>query len=114
MLLEGDDGGESRMVLLRPNSIVYVPGHTAHRTINIGDEPLAYLGVYPARAGHDYGVLAERNFRSVVVNRDGRPSPLHSFAGARVGVGSPSPARPLPSSQRWLAARGRSSTPGPF
>jgi glucose-6-phosphate isomerase len=73
MLLEDEADGASRMVLLQPNSVVYVPGHTAHRTINTGDEPLVYLGVYPARAGHDYGVIARRNFRSVVVKRDGRP-----------------------------------------
>lgn len=74
MLLEEESGGESRMVLLQPNTVVYVPGHTVHRTINTGSEPLAYLGVYPARAGHDYGVIASRNFRSVVVQRDGRPT----------------------------------------
>ena len=64
------------MVLLQPNSVVYVPGHTAHRTMNTGDEPLVYLGVYPATAGHDYGVIARRNFRSIVVKRDGRPTML--------------------------------------
>ncbi len=74
MLLEDEAGGGSRMVLLQPNAVVYVPGHTAHRTINTGDEPLVYLGVYPARAGHDYGVIAKRNFSSVVVKRDGQPS----------------------------------------
>ena len=73
MLLEDESGGGCRMVLLQPNSIVYVPGHTAHRTINTGEEPLVYLGVYPARAGHDYGSIAKRNFRSIVVRRDGQP-----------------------------------------
>lgn len=76
MLLEDEVGGGSRMVLLQRNAVVYVPGHTAHRTINTGDEPLVYLGVYPARAGHDYGVIAERNFRSVVVKRDRGPTML--------------------------------------
>ncbi len=76
MLLEVEADGSSRMVLLQPNSVVYVPGHTAHRTINTGDEPLVYLGVYPARAGHDYGVIGERNFRSFFFYRDGRPSLL--------------------------------------
>ena len=74
MLLEDEAGGGSRMVLLQPNTVVYVPGNTAHRTVNTGGEPLVYLGVYPARAGHDYGVIAERNFRSVIVERDGQPS----------------------------------------
>lgn len=74
MLLEDEATGESRMVELRPHSAVYVPGHTAHRTINVGSIPLTYLGVYPARAGHDYNSIAKRNFRCVVVERDGRPT----------------------------------------
>lgn len=69
MLLEDEKSGESRMVPLLPNGVVYVPGHTAHRTMNTGEEPLVYLGVYPARAGHDYAAIAERNFRQVVVAR---------------------------------------------
>lgn len=74
MLLEDEATGESRMVPLRPHHAVYVPGHTAHRTMNVGSTPLTYLGVYPARAGHDYGVIAKRNFWCVVVERNGRPA----------------------------------------
>jgi glucose-6-phosphate isomerase len=73
MLLEDEATGESRLVELRPQSAVFVPGHTAHRTVNTGDQPLTYLGVYPARAGHDYGTIAQRNFRFVVVEQDGAP-----------------------------------------
>ncbi len=73
MLLEDEATGESRMLPLLPNTLVYVPGHTAHRTINTGDVPLVYLGVYPAAAGHDYGALAGRNFRYVVVQHNGQP-----------------------------------------
>jgi glucose-6-phosphate isomerase len=76
MLLEDEAGGESRMVPLRPNYIVYVPGKTAHRTINTGPMPLTYLGVYPAKAGHDYDAIAGGNFRCVVVERDGQPAML--------------------------------------
>jgi glucose-6-phosphate isomerase, archaeal len=73
MLLEDEATGETRMQPLGANQIVYVPGHTAHRTINTGTEPLVYIGVYPSAAGHDYGAIAERNFRMIVVERDGRP-----------------------------------------
>lgn len=73
MLLEDEASGESRLVPLRPHQAVYVPGRTAHRTVNTGRTPLTYLGVYPARAGHDYGVIAARNFRCVVVERNGQP-----------------------------------------
>lgn len=73
MLLEDETTGESRMVPLRADSVVYVPGHTAHRTANVGVEPLVYLGIYPADAGHDYGAIAARNFRMVIVEKEGVP-----------------------------------------
>lgn len=73
MLLEDENGVAVRSIELCKNSVVYVPGHTAHRTINSGDEPLTYMGVYPAKAGHDYGELAIRNFSKVVVVHDGGP-----------------------------------------
>lgn len=73
MLLEDEATGESRMVPLRPHGVVFVPGHTAHRTMNVGRTPLTYLGVYPAKAGHDYGAIAQKNFRCVVVERNGKP-----------------------------------------
>ena len=73
MLLEDERTGECRAVPLEANSTVYVPGHTAHRTINVGDEPLVYWGVLSSAGGHDYGTVAERNFRLVVVEKNGQP-----------------------------------------
>ncbi|MFO7633169.1 MAG: glucose-6-phosphate isomerase family protein, partial [Caldilinea sp.] len=73
MLLEDERTGECRAVPLEANSTVYVPGHTAHRTINVGDEPLVYWGILSSDAGHDYGTVAERNFRLVVVEKAGQP-----------------------------------------
>jgi glucose-6-phosphate isomerase len=73
MLLEEETSGESVIVSLRPNEMVYVPGFTAHRTMNIGTAPLVYLGVYPAKAGHDYAAIAHRNFRKVLIDRNGKP-----------------------------------------
>jgi glucose-6-phosphate isomerase, archaeal len=74
MLLEDEQSGETTLAPLRANSVVYVPGSTAHRTINTGDTPLVYIGVYPAAAGHDYGAIAERNFQQVLAAIDGRPT----------------------------------------
>jgi len=73
MLLEDEATGESRMLPLGPGCAVYVPGHTGHRTANVGETPLSYIGIYPARAGHDYGVYASRNFRCAVVDEGGAP-----------------------------------------
>ena len=73
MLLEDEANGESRMLPLEPGMAVYVPGHTGHRTANVGDKPLSYIGVFPARAGHDYGAYAVRNFRFAIVDEGGEP-----------------------------------------
>ena len=73
MLLEDEATGESRMLPLEPGMAVYVPGNTGHRTANVGDQPLTYIGVFPARAGHDYGAYAERNFRFAIVDESGDP-----------------------------------------
>jgi glucose-6-phosphate isomerase len=74
MVLEDEATGETRLVPLHANSAVYVPGHTAHRTVNTGSEPIVYLGIYPSNAGHDYGAIAQKNFRMLVVERDGKPT----------------------------------------
>jgi glucose-6-phosphate isomerase len=73
MILEEEGSGETKMFKLEKNSIMYVPGYIAHRTIHCDDKPLKYLGVYPSAAGHDYGAIAERNFLSVVVEINGDP-----------------------------------------
>ncbi len=72
LLLEDELTGESQWAPLPPFQAVYVPGRTAHRTMNIGTVPLIYLGIYPARAGHDYDALAVKNFRCMVLERDGQ------------------------------------------
>jgi glucose-6-phosphate isomerase len=74
MLLEPETEESVQLVKLNPNSVVYVPGYTAHRTINTGVTPLTYLGIYPAQAGHDYASIAETNFRNVVIDVDGKPT----------------------------------------
>jgi glucose-6-phosphate isomerase len=72
LLLEHENG-QSDFLPLSPGLIVYVPGYTAHRTINTGGTPLSYLGIYPAQAGHDYAAIKATNFRHVVVEIDGQP-----------------------------------------
>lgn len=73
MLLEDEFTHETQLLPLMPNTIVYVPGHTAHRTINTGTVPLTYIGINVADAGHDYGAIQERNFKKVVIERDNKP-----------------------------------------
>ena len=73
MLLQDEGTGKNKLLPLSANSIVYVPGNTAHRTINCDQVPLVYLGIYPAKAGHDYGTLSENNFNQVVALIDEKP-----------------------------------------
>ncbi|MEX2116726.1 MAG: glucose-6-phosphate isomerase family protein [Bacteroidota bacterium] len=73
LLLENIQTGESSMHELGPNSVVYVPGFTAHRTANTGSEPFVYIGIYPADAGHDYEAIGKKNFRSVIIEQNGKP-----------------------------------------
>ena len=73
MLLEDEKTGESKLLPFQRDGLVYIPGHTAHRTINTGDSPLVYLGVTPARAGHDYFTDAHKNFLKVVVEVGDKP-----------------------------------------
>ena len=82
MLLEQETSQESKLLPLGQNQIVYVPGNTAHRTINVGPDPLTYIGIYSVRAGHDYGALAENNFQKVLVAKDGNPTLIdrHEYA----------------------------------
>jgi glucose-6-phosphate isomerase len=67
MLLEQETGEGAEWCELLPDCLVHVPGNTAHRTVNTGDGPLVYLGIYPATAGHDYAAIGPRNFKNVVV-----------------------------------------------
>lgn len=76
MLLEDAARTESQMVPLQPHSAVYVPGYTAHRTINVGKEPLVYLTIFPAEAGNDYTPIAEHNFAQVMIAVDGIPTQM--------------------------------------
>ena len=73
MILEEETTGNSIVVELIRNSTVYVPGHAAHRTVNVGDSPLVYLGIYPSEAGHDYEAISKTNFRKVVLAGDNGP-----------------------------------------
>lgn len=50
--------GETEAIELRPGVVAYVPPARIHRSVNVGETPLATLFCYPADAGHDYEVVA--------------------------------------------------------
>ena len=73
MLMEKKNG-DYVIEEMYPGRAVYVPGYYAHRSINIGDEPLISLPVYPGDAGHDYGTIEKKGFKHLVVEENGKPS----------------------------------------
>lgn len=70
--------GEGRIVMatedgrtvvepVRAGTVSYVPGYWAHRTVNVGDEPLVFYAVYPGDAGYDYATIESEGFPVLVV-----------------------------------------------
>ena len=57
-----DAEGNARTEVVRPGSLHYVPGHTAHRLVNTGGDVLDVAACWPSDAGHDYGIIAELGF----------------------------------------------------
>ena len=53
--------------------MVYVPPCWAHRSVNVGTEPLISFCVYNAEAGHNYGDIETEGFAKRVVCVDGKP-----------------------------------------
>ncbi len=67
LLVLMDEDRVTRFEKMTPGSTHYVPGHTAHRTVNIGDEPLEFLCAWPADCGHDYQGILQDGFSQRVL-----------------------------------------------
>ena len=70
MLMETPEG-DTEWKELNPGDAIYVPGRWAHRSINLGTEPLVMFFVYRGDAGHDYGTIEEKGYRKIVVEQNG-------------------------------------------
>lgn len=71
MLLENSEG-DWKAEELTPGYAVYVPKGCAHRSINVGNEPLVTFFVFRADAGHDYGTIEEKGYRKQIVELEGK------------------------------------------
>lgn len=82
LLLLESRAGETRTVEMKPGVAAYIPPDWAHRSVNTGSEPLVFVWMTNIDAGHDYGTIVEKGFRSLVVERDGKaavvPNPRHA------------------------------------
>jgi glucose-6-phosphate isomerase len=76
--------GEGRLVMatedgahavepMRRGAVNYVPGGWAHRSVNVGDEPLVFFAAYVADAGHDYATIEAQGFPVLVVRGEDGP-----------------------------------------
>jgi glucose-6-phosphate isomerase len=70
LIMETVDG-EVRAEEMRPDTIVYVPGHWIHRSVNVGTTPLITVFTYDAAAGQDYGIIERSGGLAKLVTEDG-------------------------------------------
>lgn len=62
MLLLMDEDRRCRCEPMRPGSLHYIPGHTAHRAVNTGHGVLAFSACWPSDAGHDHTAITLEPF----------------------------------------------------
>ena len=71
LILMENQEGDCLYEVLTPGKMLYVPKRYAHRSINIGKVPFVQFYTLRADAGHDYGTIAVKGFRKLVVERNG-------------------------------------------
>jgi glucose-6-phosphate isomerase, archaeal len=82
-LLLQTEGGETRVLPIEQGTVAYVPPFWAHRTVNVGDEPLVFFAVYPGQAGHDYGAIEASGFARRVLRTPSGPAVVPAEGLAR-------------------------------
>lgn len=68
-----DRNRQTQMVDMQPGSLCYIPGHTAHKVANTGEEELSFGACWPSDAGHDYEAIAQQGFSARLLNINGEP-----------------------------------------
>ena len=71
MLMESPDG-ETRTVEISAHTICYVPQYWIHRSVNVGDDDLVMVFVYPTDAGQDYDIIARSGGMRTRIVDDGK------------------------------------------
>jgi glucose-6-phosphate isomerase len=72
-LVMATEDGRHAVEPLQRGTVSYVPGGWAHRSVNVGSEPLVFFAAYIGDAGHDYATIAEHGLPVMVVATDRGP-----------------------------------------
>ncbi len=72
-LLMTTRSGNSHSIAMKPGVSAYIPPYWSHRTLNCGEEPFIFYGVWPGDAGHDYESIVEQEFPLRVLEENGKP-----------------------------------------
>jgi glucose-6-phosphate isomerase len=67
LLVMATGDGRHAVEPIRRGTVSYVPGGWAHRSVNVGGEPLVFLAVYVGDAGHDYATVERQGFPVLVL-----------------------------------------------
>jgi glucose-6-phosphate isomerase len=78
MLVLATEDGRHAVEPLRRGTLSFVPGGWAHRTVNVGDEPLVFYATYVGDAGHDYSTIERTGFPVLVVEGQGGPAVIEN------------------------------------
>jgi glucose-6-phosphate isomerase len=73
-----DESGKTWMETMSPESLHFIPPHTAHRVANTGKVPLRVVACWPSDAGHDYDFIRKHGFTARLLNVDGEPKLVRS------------------------------------
>jgi glucose-6-phosphate isomerase len=72
-LLMATEDGRHAVEPMRRGTVNYVPGGWAHRSVNVGHEPLVFFAAYVGDAGHDYATIERNGFPVLLVKGDDGP-----------------------------------------
>jgi glucose-6-phosphate isomerase len=72
-LVMATEAGRHAVEPMGRGTVSYIPGGWAHRSVNVGEEPLVFFAVYPADAGYDYWTIEREGFPVLVVSGEGGP-----------------------------------------
>lgn len=71
MLMESPEG-ETRILEVKPQAMIYVPPLWIHRSINTGPEPLVMSFCYPSDSGQDYSIIERSGGMATRIVADGQ------------------------------------------